>query len=99
LVVNYRPLNKVLQWIRYPISNKRDLSNKLHDAKIFSKFDMKLGFWQIQIVEPDRYKTAFTILFGHYEWNVLLFGLKNTPLELQNVMNDIFNHHTYFIIA
>ena len=25
LVINYKPLNKVLQWIRYPIPNKKDL--------------------------------------------------------------------------
>ena len=41
LVINYKPLNKVLQWIRYPIPNKRDLLNRLYDAKVFSKFDMK----------------------------------------------------------
>jgi len=55
------------QWIRYPILNKRDLSNRLYAAKIFSKFDMKSGFWQIQIAEQDRYKMAFTVPFGHYE--------------------------------
>ena len=49
LVINYKPLNKALQWIRYPIPNKKDLLNHLHSAKIFSKFDMKSGFWQIQI--------------------------------------------------
>jgi len=40
LVINYKPLNKVLQWIRYPIPNKRDLLNRLYNAKVFSKFDM-----------------------------------------------------------
>ena len=47
LVINYKPLNKVLQWIRYLIPNKRDLINRLYNATNFSKFDMKLGFWQI----------------------------------------------------
>ena len=45
LVINYKPLNKVLEWIRYPIPNKRDLLKKLHNSNIFSKFDMKSGFW------------------------------------------------------
>jgi hypothetical protein len=27
LVINYKPLNKVLEWIRYPIPNKQDLIN------------------------------------------------------------------------
>ena len=42
---------------------------------------MKSGFWQIQIHEDDKYKTGFNVPFGHYEWNVMPFGLKNA---LQN---------------
>ena len=66
---------------------------------VFSKFDMKSGFWQIQISENDRYKTAFTTPFGHYEWNVMSFGLKNAPSEFQNIMNDIFNSFSHFTIV
>ena len=51
LVINYKPLNKALQWIRYPIPNKRDLLNRLYDAKVFFKFDIKSGFWQIQVAK------------------------------------------------
>ena len=47
LVINYKPLNKVFQWIRYPIPNKNDLIQRIYNATIFSKFDMKSGFWQI----------------------------------------------------
>uniref|UniRef100_A0A251T983 Putative reverse transcriptase domain-containing protein n=1 Tax=Helianthus annuus TaxID=4232 RepID=A0A251T983_HELAN len=50
---------------------------------------MKSGFWQVQIAEEDRYKTGFNVPFGHYEWNVMPFGLKNAPSEFQNIMNDI----------
>ena len=71
LVINYKPLNEVLEWIWYPIPNKRDLIKRLSQAVIFSKFDMKSGFWQIQIHEDDKYKTTFVTPFGHYEWNVM----------------------------
>lgn len=74
LVINYKPLNSVLEWIRYPIPNKKDLITRLSNATIFSKFDLKSGFWQIQIHPKHRYKTAFTTPFGHYEWNVMPFG-------------------------
>ena len=98
-MINYKPLNKVLQWIRYPVPNKKDLIQRIYNATIFSKFDMKSGFWQIQIKPEDRYKTAFTVPFGHYEWNVMLFGLKNAPSEFQNMMNEIFNEYTRFSIV
>ena len=55
LVINYKPLNKALQWIRYPIPNKKDLLDRLNEATTFSKFDMKSGFWQIQIDEKDTH--------------------------------------------
>jgi hypothetical protein len=60
---------------------------------------MKSRFWQIQINDHDRYKTAFTTPFGHYEWNVMPFGLKNAPSEFQNIMNDIFNPFIHFTIV
>ena len=60
---------------------------------------MKSGFWQIQMDEKVRYKIAFTIPFGHYEWNVMPFGLKNAPSEFQNIMNDIFTHFVDFSIV
>ena len=60
---------------------------------------MKSGFWQIQLHEKDRYKTTFTVPFGHYEWNVMPFGLKNAYSEFQNIMNDIFNPYTNFSLV
>ena len=41
LVINYKPLNKVLEWIWYPIPNKNDLVHRLSKAAKFSNFDMK----------------------------------------------------------
>ena len=98
-MINYKPLNKVLEWIRYPIPDKNDLVHRLSDVVVFSKFDMKSGFWQVQISENDKYKTVFTIPFGHYECNVMSFGLKNAPSEFQNIMNNIFNSFSHFTIV
>nr|XP_016453228.1 PREDICTED: RNA-directed DNA polymerase homolog [Nicotiana tabacum] len=99
LVINYKPLNAVLKWIRYHIPNKRDLLKSTYKANVYSKFDMKSGFWQIQVAEKDRYKTAFNVPFGQYEWNVMPFGLKNAPSEFQNIMNSIFNDYSYMSIV
>lgn len=80
-MINYKPLNKVLKWIRYPIPNRQDLLKRITTAKNFSKFDLKSGFWQIQISKKDKYKTAFNVPFGQHEWNVIPFRLRNAPSE------------------
>ncbi|RDX95104.1 hypothetical protein CR513_22420, partial [Mucuna pruriens] len=72
---------------------------RIQDSTIFSKFDMKSGYYQIGVREQDRYKTAFVVPFGHYEWNVMPQGLKNAPSEFQNIMNNIFNQYMDFSLV
>ena len=98
MVINYKPLNSVLRWIRYPLPNKQELIKNLYKAVIFSKFDMKSGYYQIRVKE-DKYKTAFVVPFGHYEWNVMPMGLKNAPSEIQNIMNNILMPYSRFAIV
>ena len=53
----------------------------------------------LQVVEQDKYKTAFNVPFGQYEWNVMPFGLKNVPSKFLNIMNSIFYHISHISIA
>nr|KYP66817.1 polyprotein [Cajanus cajan] len=99
MVINYKPLNKVLKWIRYPLPNKSELISRIYNATIFSKFDMKSGYYQIKVKEEDKYKTAFVVPFGKYEWNVMPMGLKNAPSEFQNIMNTILNPYSKFALV
>lgn len=94
LVINYKLLNKVLRWIRCPIPNKKDLLNCLYKVIVFFKFDLKSGYWQI-LIKKDRYNTTFPLSVGHYEWNVMRFGLKNAPSKFEKIMNEIFNPYVF----
>lgn len=51
------------------------------------------------IEESDKFKTAFSIPAGHYEWNVMPFGLKNAPSKFQKVMDDIFKPYFDWLIV
>jgi len=83
----------------YPIPHKGDLIRRIAGAKIFSKFDLKAGFWQVAIAEKDKFKIAFSIPAGHYEWNVMPFGLKNAPSKFQKVMDHIFKPYFDWLIV
>jgi hypothetical protein len=65
LVVNYKPLNKVLEYDSYPLPKSSVILAQSAESKVFSKFDLKSGFWQIGIKDEDKYKTAFTVPHGH----------------------------------
>ena len=44
----------------------------------FSKFALHIGYWQVELKEEEKDKTAFTIgNLGFYECNRMAFGLTN----------------------
>jgi len=65
-------------------------SLSLGNATVFSKIDLQWGFYNVEIEEKDKAKTAFSLKSGHYEWNVLSMGLKNSPATFQRIMTDVF---------
>ncbi|GLJ31696.1 hypothetical protein SUGI_0637110 [Cryptomeria japonica] len=90
LVVKYKPLNTCLQDNQHPLPGKAHIWKTIQGRNIYSKFDLTKRFWQISIHPDDRYKTAFSILQGLYEWNVLLFAIKTAPSIFQQHMDVIF---------
>ena len=56
---------------------------------VFSKFNLKSGFWQLGLDPKDRPKTAFCIPNAHFQWTVLPFGLKVAPSLFQKTMTRI----------
>ena len=90
LVVDYRPLNEVTIRDSYPLPLINDMLENLSNGKVFSKLDLRSAYNLIRIKEGDEYKTAFTCKYGHYEYLVMPFGLKNAPAVFQHFINDIF---------
>src|SRR5450631_2848107 len=69
--VDYRKLNTVTIRDTYPLPRIDQMLDRLGEAKYFSTLDLASGYWQIEVEEEDKQKTAFTTGNGLYEFNVL----------------------------
>jgi hypothetical protein len=78
-VVDYRKLNSFTVPDRYPLPLIQELVDKVRNARIFSKVDVRAGYNNIRVKEGDEHKTAFKTNMGLYENTVMPFGLKNAP--------------------
>jgi len=90
LCIDYRQLNMVTIKNKYSLSLIDDLFDQLNGAKVFSKIDLRLGYYQLRINKLDITKTTFKTRYGHYEFLVMPFGLTNTPTIFMDLMNQVF---------
>ncbi|WVZ89301.1 hypothetical protein U9M48_035724 [Paspalum notatum var. saurae] len=100
LCVDYRPLNAVTVKNKYPLPHIDILFDQLAGARVFSKIDLRSGYYQIKIKENDIPKTAFSTRYGLYEYLVMSFGLTNAPGFFMYMMNSVFmNELDKFVVV
>ena len=87
--VDYRKLNEVTVKDQYSLPAADDLLLALNGYSYFAVFDLKSGFWQVELEEASRPLTAFTYPGGLYEFNVMPFGLCNAPATFQRLMDVV----------
>ena len=84
--IDYRKLNDVTAKDAYPLPRIDTCLDCLGSAKFFSTVDMQSGYWQLQVVEEDRPKTAFITKYGLFEYRKLPFGLCGAPSTFERCM-------------
>jgi hypothetical protein len=90
MCVDYCSLNEVTIKNKYPLPRIEDLFDQMKGASVFSKIDLRLGYHQLRIREPDIPKTAFRTRYGLHEYTMMSFRLMNTPVYFMYLMNKVF---------
>ena len=64
-----------------------DTIDTLTGVRFFSNLDLRSGYWQMEMKEEDKEKTAFSVgSLGFFECNRMAFDLTNAPATFQRLM-------------
>nr|GEY87346.1 hypothetical protein [Tanacetum cinerariifolium] len=63
--------------------------NQLQGSSVYSRIDLRSRYHQLRVHDEDIPKTAFRTRYGHYEFQVMPFGLINAPTAFMDLMNRV----------
>lgn len=83
LCLDARNLNDLTVKDRYPLPHIWRILQQIRATKYLTSIDLKDAFWQVNLDESSRHKTAFNVPGrGHYHFKRLPFGLCNSAQTL-----------------
>ncbi len=74
---------------KYPVPNMQEFSGRLHGCTIFSKLDLRKGYYQIPMRAANIPKTTINTPFGLWEFTRMPFRLKNAGQTFQRLMDRV----------
>ena len=69
--VDYCKLNSVTHHDAYPLPRIDATLDSLSDWSLFTNLELASGYWQFEVAEADKEKTAFSTPQRHLEFNVM----------------------------
>lgn len=82
-------LNQALRRTNYQIPTIDEILPELKQAKVFSTFDARNGFWQLPLERKSQLLTTFWTPWGRYCWLRVPFGIAPAPEIFQKTQHEI----------
>ena len=89
LCINYQGFNNITIKNWYLLLLIGEFLDCLGRAKRFTQLDLTSAYHRMKIKEGDKWKTAFRTWYSQFEYQVIHFGLTNTPGSFQGYVNMI----------
>jgi len=91
MCIDYRALNECIGHMNWPLPNILHMVDRIgqRKPKIFAKFDMTKGYWQLALSNTLRLATAFITAFGIFVWNRIPMGLQPASSYFQYCMTTV----------
>ena len=89
LCMDYRGLNNITIKNQYSLPLIGESLDRLGRARRFTQLDLTNAYYRMRIRKGDEWKTAFRTRYGHFEYQVMPFGLSNAPATFQGYVNKI----------
>jgi len=89
MVQDYRYLNEWTIKNNYPLPLISDIVENIGMKKVFTKMDLRWGYNNVWIKEGNKWKVVFITPEGSFEPTVMFFGLTNSPVTFQAMMNEL----------
>ena len=89
IVTDFRKLNESIRREEFQIPTIDELAYRAKNATVFSKCDLKSGFWQVPIDEESEKFLTFSTPQGRYAYRKLPMGLSASPEYFSKVLNRL----------
>ena len=89
ICVDLTKLNKCVCRELHPLPVVEQILAQVAGARVFSKLDANLGFWQIPLSAKSSLLTTFITPFGRFRFNRIPFGITSALEHFQRRMSKI----------
>jgi hypothetical protein len=89
ICVDYQKLNSQTKKDPFPLPFLDSILDTIVKHKMYSFMGGDNGYNQVKIVEEDKERMSFIFDWGAYAYNVMPFGLCNTPTIFQIVVTQL----------